>query len=79
MSLKRITHLTIITLLFLVSCKETPSQKEPVSSPSAELKDSITSEIVQTKPEQIEEEFKLTEENAIQFSLTIKKTLKQIK
>lgn len=76
MLLKKITLNTIIALLILVGCKETLSQKESLSKPTSGLKDSIQSEIVQTKSEQKEEEFKLTEDNAIQFFFDYQKNLK---
>lgn len=57
-----------------MSCKETPSHKAPLPKPISILEDSISSETVQTKPEQ--EEFKLTEENAIPFFFDYQKDLK---
>lgn len=74
--MKRNAVFTIIALIFLVSCKETSSHKDPRTKPAVSLIDSISPEIVPSKSEQIEEKFKLTEENAIQFFFDYQKDLK---
>ena len=76
MSLKRITLITIIALLFLVGCKEEPNKKK-VSETKTEIpKDSIEVAQVEKETSEDEEEFKLTEENAIPFFFEYQKDLK---
>jgi cyclophilin family peptidyl-prolyl cis-trans isomerase len=75
MWIKTIALITIIPLLFLAACKDESAKKETVVSKKEELKDTILSEIDQVeKPE--EEEFKLTEENAVPFFFEYQKDLK---
>jgi cyclophilin family peptidyl-prolyl cis-trans isomerase len=74
MWIKTIALITIIPLLFLAACKDESAKKETVVSKKEELKDTILSEIDQVeKPEQ--EEFKLTEENAVPFFFEYQKDL----
>jgi len=77
MSLKRVALGTIIPLLFLVGCKTEPDKKASEKSKLEITKDSIaTAEVV---PEPKEEEFKLNEENSIQFFFDYQKNLKENK
>ena len=74
MWIKTIALITIIPLLFLAACKDESAKKETVVSKKEELNDTTLSEIDQVeKPEQ--EEFKLTEENAVPFFFEYQKDL----
>jgi cyclophilin family peptidyl-prolyl cis-trans isomerase len=76
MSIKRIAVLTIIPLLFLVSCKEEPTKKTS-ENPPIELEIDSVKNIVDIAEKK--EEFKLDEENAIQFFFDYQKDLKENK
>lgn len=74
MWLKKITIVTIIPLLFLGSCKEKSDKKEALVLKKEISKDSISQETIEL--DEPEEEFKLTEENAIPFFFDYQKDLK---
>lgn len=71
MSFRNIPIITILTLLFLVACKEESNKKKTTTKSTESPKDSVIEDIVQTK-----EAFKLTEENAIPFFFDYQKDLK---
>ncbi|MBM1107889.1 peptidylprolyl isomerase [Aurantibacter crassamenti] len=73
MSLKQIALSTIITLFFLVGCKDQPANKKSTTEPSSTEKKAIQKDSVITE---IEEEFILTEENSIEFFFEYQKNLK---
>lgn len=80
MSIKRIAFVTIIPLLFLLGCKEKTENKKPKEQQKETVQDS--SEAVEILPEQNEieeEEFKLNEDNSIQFLFDYQKDLKENK
>lgn len=75
MPLKKILLVTIIPILFLVGCKEEPSKKQTQQTVEKVVIDTLKSESVEI--EEIESEFKLTEENAIGFFFEYQKELKE--
>jgi len=80
MSFKKIAFSTIIPLIFLVGCKEETDKKTGEEPHIEALQDSIqTAEIVPEETELEEEEFKLDEENSIQFFFEYQKGLKENK
>lgn len=74
--MKRIALLTIIPLLFLGSCKGEANKKRASEQTKEIKKDSATPEIIEEEPE---EEFRLTEENSIEFFFNYQKGLKENK
>ena len=80
MSLNRVAFNTIIPLLFLLGCKEN-TEKKISKEPKIELaQDSMdTVEIIPQDKEIDAEEFKLDEENSIQFFFDYQKDLKENK
>lgn len=74
--MKRIALLTIIPLFFLGSCKEEANKKQASEQTKEIKKDSIPIEIIGEEPE---EEFRLTEENSIEFFFNYQKGLKENK
>lgn len=74
MTLKTITFYTILPLFLLASCKDTTNAKKAPEQPQkTEAIDTVAA--VEEKKE--EEEFVLTEENAIDFFFNYNKTLKE--
>ncbi len=73
----RIAFATIIPLLFLVGCKENPKKENT----SEAINEKIVTEVQVDTPisQMAEEEFKLTEENAIEFFFDYQKDLKENK
>lgn len=69
---------TILTLVVVSSCKDTPSKEKPIIIPTETLKDSIKLDTVSSKKEE-KEAFVLDEENAIPFFFEYAKTLKEDK
>ena len=69
MRLRKSAYITSILLFFLVSCGETSKKKDLETSAKEEVKDSIpnVSETSEPEPEEKEEKFVLSEENAIDF------------
>ncbi|MEP3208719.1 MAG: peptidylprolyl isomerase [Maribacter sp.] len=79
MSVKRIAFGTIITLLFLVGCKDKTEKKTSKEPQTDAIQDTTqTVEVVPNEGE-LEEEFKLNEENSIQFFFDYQKGLKENK
>lgn len=76
MLLKRIALLTIIPLLFLASCKEKVNNTIVSEQNKALENDSISTTAIK---EETQEEFKLTEENSIEFFFNYQKGLKENK
>lgn len=71
---KRLAYITII-VFFLGACKETPKEKPTIEEQDAsQVIDSVVSIV-----EVVEEEFVLTEENAIDFFFNYQKTLTEDK
>lgn len=80
MSLKRIANCTIILLIFLIGCKADPDKKSAVTPQIEQTKDATEKvKNISEKPTNEEEEFKLNEENSIQFFFDYQKGLKQNK
>ena len=69
---------TLLTVVFITSCKDTPSNEKSSSTKTETLIDSTKLEPTPVKEEKIEE-FVLTEENAIPFFFEYSKTLKEDK
>lgn len=73
MVLKRIAFPTIITLLFLVGCKEETPKKSIDKPKAGAAQDTL---VVAEVPSEEKEAFKLNEENSIQFFFDYQKDLK---
>ncbi len=79
MVLKKFKYPSIILLFFLVGCQETPKEKTPIVS--KEINPDSTQSVVKTSqetdtiPEEKEDAFELTEENAIDFFFNYQKGL----
>ena len=71
--MKPIPLVTIIILLFLGGCKDNPPVPKSTTEPTITVLDSNTVESIISEPE---EEFKLTEENAIEFFFEYQQDLK---
>lgn len=76
MSIKKIALPAIILLFFLVGCKDEPEKKNSPSKVIVTEKKSVQEDSVAAKKEK---EFKLNEENAIEFFFDYQKDLKQNK
>jgi len=72
--LKKVTLYTILPLLFLVGCKENAPSKSTAKTVQKIATDTLT----EAKVEEVED-FKLTEENAIEFFFDYQKDLKENK
>lgn len=80
MSFKKIAFGTIIPILFLVGCKEDTENKTSEKPQTVVTQDSIlTVEIIPEEKKTEQEEFKLDEENSIQFFFEYQKGLKENK
>ncbi|MFK7812205.1 MAG: peptidylprolyl isomerase [Maribacter sp.] len=80
MLIKRVAFSTIIPLLFLVGCKQETHKKTPIESQIKVIQDSTST--ADTRPQEKnteEEEFKLNEENSIEFFFDYQKELKENK
>ncbi len=75
MLIKKITCLAIIALFFLVACKESRREKTDPQDQSNTVADTAVTDTV--VPEEEEEPFVLTEENAIDFFFDYQKGLKE--
>ena len=72
-------YAAIIPLFFLVACNDTPSKQAQVPKVSTIQKDSIPADSLAGKEEKVVEEFKLTEENAIDFFFDYNKIITEDK
>ncbi|WP_394749746.1 peptidylprolyl isomerase [Spongiimicrobium salis] len=70
---------TIILLFFLGACKDTPPSSSTIQKEEVVKKDSIPLDSILPKKEEVVEEFKLTEENAIDFFFDYNKTITENK
>lgn len=78
MIFKKLAQTTILPLFFLLACKGEADKKQVTDLPETTKKDAVQVDTIQ--PKEIEkEEFKLTEENAIEFFFDYQKDLKEKK
>ena len=78
--IQKIAFITIIPLLFILGCKEETDKKTSEESRNEIILDSIQSAKIISEENKIkEEEFKLNEENSIQFFFDYQKGLKENK
>ncbi len=75
MTLKTFTFYTIVPLFLLASCKDTTNAKKVPEQPQKTIVTDTVAEL--EKIEEEEEEFVLTEENAIEFFFNYNKTLNE--
>ena len=78
MILKRIVLITILPLFFLLACKENPDEKTAGKKKEAVYKDTVQLDSILPTSD-IEEKFKLTEKNAIDYFFNYQKNLKKNK
>jgi len=80
MSVKRIALGTKILVLFLVGCKAEPDKEASQMLKQETIQDSVeTAEVIPEIEKKEEEEFKLNEENSIEFFFEYQKGLKENK